>query len=133
MTSPLIPPRVPYAAPAHYAPVPPPAPERVLVEPAANSRLEALLTLLPHMKGDADAARAKLDELMKAIGEELGRLPVQPTHAFDVPAHPRGLYPAMTRYWTPQRRLDSKRLRAELPGTWDEYATEGGHWTLRLS
>lgn len=110
-----------------------PRPERVLVEPLPNSRLEALLTLLPHAKEAHDAATTRLEEVKEGIAQELGQLPVQPARAFDIPAHPRRLYPAMIRFWVPQRRVDSKRLRAELPTIYDQYAVEGGHWTLKAS
>jgi hypothetical protein len=74
---------------------------RVKIEPVQGSRLESLLCEYNSAKESEDAAKAKAEELRQAIRSELqdGFDPENLPDAFDVPAHPRGAYPAYSLSW----------------------------------
>lgn len=112
-----------------------PAKVRVKVEPAPGSRLETLLTELRIASGRLDEVKGRFEELHGAVKAELQALrdaSSQPD-AYDVPAHPKGAYPAASLTYTPPSwQLDGKALKDADPKTWVQYARERrGFWTFK--
>lgn len=103
-------------------------PQAFVVQPQPGSRLEQLQAVYADAKARADEASAQLKAITDAIKTELTALaPIGETRiALQSEAGPR-LRLTYSEAW----RLDSKRLKAEVPETWVRYAKKSGSWTLR--
>lgn len=114
----------------------PPAKVRLRVDPVPGSRLETLLTELRLAKEAEAAAKDRATTAQDAVEAELHALrsPDSQPDAFDIPAHPKGAYPACSYSWVPEGwSLDSKALRAAEPAKWVQYAKKrAGYWTLKV-
>jgi len=104
------------------------------VDPESDSKLALLLTMYARAKEESNAASELADEyqsqIKKAILEAAGD---DVPDSFDIAADPMGGYPAFTfSYTEPSWVLDSKRMKAEAPETYVEYAKQTrGFWTFK--
>lgn len=105
-----------------------PAPGPVVATAAPGSRLEQLLAQYETAKAAAEEATHRFEAITLAIkGELTGEHPNQPLIML---SGAPGL-PHLVLRWRSAWRLDSKRLKAELPETYVQYAVQGGNWELR--
>lgn len=107
-------------------------PERVVVKPPPNSRLEALLCEYSSRKKAAQEAEAKFKELKAAIGAELENLypPEQrPSEAYEIP--PTMMYPEITFQQKKSWYLPDGVIREYLPQVYDTFKKEKAYWELR--
>jgi hypothetical protein len=101
-------------------------PVRVTVE--QGSRLDELLSAYADVKPRADEAVERLKAVTDAIKAELGAAaPGAPQVDVSHPALPQTLRLSYAERWD----LDTKRLKAEQPALYVEYARQGGRWELR--
>lgn len=107
-----------------------PAPPAPIVKPAPDSRLEQLVAQFDEAKKLAEKHAARLNELKDAIKSELANAA---PGAEKVLLHSDYLDKPLQMSYRTEWRLDSKRLKAEAPRTWVEYAKQGGSWRLEQS
>lgn len=98
------------------------------VRPTEGSRLEQLAALYPVLKAEVDAAKEKLDAVTEAIKIELqnaapGELKV------DLVAD--GLDRPLRLSWREQWRVDTKKLKTEMPEVYVKYVKRSSYWELR--
>ncbi len=109
--------------------------KRLKVEPESGSRLRELLAVERRFHEEAKEAEARHDEVRQAIRAELQRLadPEDMPGAFDVPADPRGEYPAYSlTYHEPGWKLDEKAMKEKNPVLYVQWAKPTrGYWELR--
>lgn len=100
----------------------------VVVQPAANSRLDALAAMYRTAKEEADIAAERLKTVTDSIKAELaaaapGALKVDLVS----PSLPEPLRLQAKTGW----RLDTKKLKAEEPQTYVRFAVQSTTWELR--
>ena len=105
----------------------PPAPP-VTVLAADGTRLAQLLAAYEPAKAAAEEAKARYEALTLAIKVELTSAHPQ-TERIVLSGGP-GL-PRLRLAWRDTVRLDSKRLKSELPALYELYAVKSGNWELR--
>lgn len=101
----------------------------VRAEVAPGSRLDDLLAIYAQLKPAADETAARLKTVTDAIKSELMAAAPE-ARRIDV-AHaalPQPLRLSYVESWT----LDTKRLKADDPATYVQYARKGGSWQLRV-
>ena len=108
---------------------------RVKVEPEPNSRLETLLTEWQAAKAAEDSASERANSLKAAIAWELqgAYQPEDLPDAFDIPAHPMGMYQAWSFTYVPGgKSLDRKALEAVVGREMIEpfLKDKRGYWAL---
>ena len=103
------------------------APVRVVV-PAAGSRLEQLHAAYGPLKAAADDAAARFEACKEAIKAE-AQASAPGSRDYLVAAAP-GL-PALRVSWRTAWQLDTKKLKAERPLIYVQYAEQKGRWELR--
>lgn len=94
-----------------------------------TERLDQLIAVYARLKPQVDELTNQLKLVTTAIKATLQEAAVGKTQV-DV------VSPVMTdgvlrMVWKSQRRLDSKRLKAEMPWVYEQYAVASGHWELR--
>ena len=100
-------------------------PERVIVQPGENSKLEALHSLYNVLKQEETEARRKFKELKSAITAELEALypgDDRPSHAYVVPASIYG--PELTVYYKSQDYIPDSVIREHFPSIWEAFKKE---------
>lgn len=104
-----------------------PTPERhteIIDVGAHGSQLADLAALYPELKAAADAATERLKAVTDAIKHELSKIPADRVEL----RHPAiRLTLSRVESW----RLDTKRLKAERPETYVEYARKSESYVLR--
>jgi len=122
-----------YSQPVPWGPVQPSAPGQppdqgpAIITAQAGSRLEGLLASFAALKAAAEEAASRFEACKEAIKAEAtsGR-----TSADYVVRGQAGL-PVLRVQYRAAWRLDTKRLKAELPETYVRYAVQTGRWELR--
>lgn len=105
-----------------------PEPKRLAVTAAPGSILEDLLA----QENAAEAAQKEAADRLKSLRD---RIKAELTQAhpevgkFDIAGTPHR--PAKTLRWVDTVRLDTRRLKAEQPRVYVQYAEFGGRWELR--
>lgn len=102
-----------------------PRPERVMVKPGTDSRLEALHSVYNTLKQEETEAKRKFSELKKAITAELEALypgESRPSHAYVVPASMYG--PELTVYYKTQDYMPDSLIRENFPEIWETFKRE---------
>jgi hypothetical protein len=94
----------------------------------AGSRLEDLLAVYAQLKPQADELATRLKSVTDGIKAEL-QAAAPEARKIDV-AHPALAQPLRLSY-VESWRLDSKKLKAENPALYVQYALKGGKWELR--
>lgn len=111
------------------------APERAIVKPAANSRLEGLLCEYEQRKSEAAEAESKFKELKAAIVAELeGLYPdesTRPTVAYEIPSSL--MYPALVMQYKVQWYLPADSVKTHLPEFYEAFKKEKSYPELRES
>ena len=97
------------------------------IVPENDSRLAQLLSLYPNLKTAADDAARQLKDVTDAIKAELAAAG-QGSPRVEVHAH--GLQ-SMALVHTERWTLDAKRMKAENPLLYVQYAKKGESWTLK--
>lgn len=120
------------------SPQPQPRPRRRLkVEPEPGGQLEQYLVANKQHHDDAEQAAEQEDEYKKAVKAWLLSLfpdPADLPDGFDIAADPHGRYPAYSMTLKGGRRLDSKRLHADIPDLYEKYEVDiTPTWELRES
>jgi hypothetical protein len=101
---------------------------RMAIVPAPGSRLEDLLSREAAAEAAASEAADRLKSVRDGIKAELSQ--AHPGIAqFDIAGS--ATRPAKTMKWVDTVRLDTDRLKREVPATYVEYAVFGGRWELR--
>ncbi len=100
--------------------------KRVPVAP--GSRLEQLYAQYDELERAAKDAETRFETVKDAIKAELGQAAPDAT-AISADCATVGLTLELT--YGESWRLDSKRLKAEDPGTYVKYAKASGSWTLK--
>lgn len=99
-----------------------------VVVPEPGSRLEALAEAYAIAKPAVDAAKASLEEITDALKLELTNAAPGATRVdLNAPVLDAPLRLAARTAW----RLDTTRLKAELPETYVRYAKQSTYWELR--
>jgi predicted phage-related endonuclease len=96
------------------------------VKPRKNSKLEQLHALYALHKAKADAAAAELKAVTDAIKVELTK--AAPDQERITLASQYG--PTLNLTYVVSWRVDSKRLKAEQPATYQAYAKQSSTWRL---
>lgn len=117
-------------------PVPPPAsaPERVVVKPPRDSKLEGLLAQYKPFKDAKEQAENRFKELNKAITSELEDMyqgAKRPTEAYEVPAST--MWPALTVAYRVKEYLPAPKIREFLPAVYKAFATTSRYSEVRES
>lgn len=111
------------------------APERAIVKPAANSRLEGLLCEYEQRKSEAAEAESKFKELKAAIVAELeGLYPdesTRPTAAYEIPASL--MYPNLIWQYKTSEYLPAASIKEYLPDVYAAFKKPKNYWELRES
>lgn len=98
------------------------------VTPAPGSRLDDLLGTYADLKPQSDELVSRLKSVTDAIKNELQQ--AEPTSTqIDVDHHALMLPLRMS--YVERWELDVKRLKAEDPAVYVQYARKGGRWELR--
>jgi hypothetical protein len=100
-------------------------PERVIVQPSQDSKLEALHSLYNTLKQEETEAKRKFRELKSAITAELEALypgDERPSHAYVVPASMYG--PELTVYYKSQDYMPDSVIREHFPDIWEAFKKE---------
>lgn len=100
----------------------------VEVAATGNPRLEQLHAAYAELKARADAAAAELKTVTDALKLELTAAAGPEARKIAL-VGPDG--PPLRLTYSETWRFDSKRLKAENPHTYVEYAVKGGSWTLK--
>jgi hypothetical protein len=105
-----------------------PTNQTAIVKSQPETRLDALAAEYAQLKPLADATNARLKEITDGIKAELAvAAPGKTSVDFVSPMLDRPLRMTAKTSW----RLDSKRLKAEDPGTYVKYAVQSTSWELR--
>jgi hypothetical protein len=111
-----------------------PRPERVIVQPGADSRLESLHALYNSYKQDFQDAKERFESLKKSIVAELEKQYTEddrPSHAYEVPASAYG--PALTIYYKSSEYMPDSAIRDNFPDIWDQFHREKKYSEVRES
>lgn len=103
---------------------PPPA----LVEPEPGSRLDQLTAEWARVKPAVDAGQARLKEITDAIKVELANQRPDSEDTRLLSSHVAG---SLRFYAKPTTRLDTTKLKADLPAVYEAYVKRGTAWELR--
>lgn len=112
----------------------PQRPERVIVRPGKESRLEALLALYRPYKDEAAAAKQKFDDLKASISAELEAAfegDARPSDAYEIPAS--AMWPQITFQRKSQPYLPTAKIREFLPDVYKAFAGVKEYWEMRES
>lgn len=102
------------------------------VTPVPGSRLEQLVSAYETLKARRDEAREALETCSDAIKAEVrGAYPGQ--KSFIITGSPH--WPALRLTWSRPWRLDSRRMKAEAPRLYVQFAvrSDEGQWDLRVA
>jgi hypothetical protein len=121
------------------APVPEAAPEstrpeRVIVKPPKDSRLEALMCEFAMRQKAAQDAAQKFKELKEGIAAELEALypeEIRPTEAFEIPG--TFMYDAITMNYKSEPYLPAAAIREHLPQVYDAFKKFKVYSEIRVS
>jgi len=108
----------------------PAQPERLEAEP--GSRLEWLLSAYEPAQAAFEEAQARFEAIKTALkneGAQLSALHGGAVTRITISGKPA--LPSLTVSWVVQRRLDSAKIREDLPDLYDKYAVRKGHWEIR--
>ena len=120
--------------PSQPVPESPAPPERVIVKPEANSRLEALLCQYSQRKAEYEDRKQAFDELKSAITAELeSAFPDEsrPSKAYEL--QESMMWPRLSfTYSEGSYFLPSDEIKAQMPAVYDHYKKrKKGFWSLR--
>lgn len=111
------------------------APERVIVQPARESRLESLLCLYEQKKTAAQDAERTFKELKSAIAAELetlySDLDKRPTQAYEIPG--TVMYPPLVLQYKESWYLPVDSIRDNLPNVYEAFKKRKVYQELRES
>lgn len=99
---------------------------QVKVEP--GSRLQDLLAAYTHLKPQADELASRLKTVTDAIKAELATAAPDTTQ---VDVMDETLAAPLRLSWVERWDLDTKRMKAEAPAIYVQYARKSGRWELR--
>lgn len=107
----------------------PTTPPAFRVPAGPDSHLEQLLVMYDEAKAAADAANTRLEDLKTSLKARLSAVVPEGTTRISADAARLGLAYNMT--WVERTDVDTKRMRAEAPDVYEQFARKSGRWELR--